>query len=104
MRVRNSSTYTRIMASVGRRLFVLVACQTMIALVLVLMGVHAISRAADDYRHMYNFQFKPVVAIGEAMGEAGTLRPGAKSRALDSFDQRYRTEWEKAAGTTPDAT
>jgi signal transduction histidine kinase len=91
------------MVSVGRRLFVLVACQTTIALALVLLGVHAISRAADDYRHMYNFQFKSVAAIGDVMEEAATLRPGSKSPALDAFYRRYHTEWEKATGTTPDA-
>jgi len=91
------------MASVGRRLFVLVACQTAIALALVLIGVHAISRVADDYRHMYNFQFKSVAAIGELMEEAARLRPGSKSPALDAFYRRYRAEWETATGTTPDA-
>jgi signal transduction histidine kinase len=91
------------MASVGRRLFLLVACQTAIALVLVFVGVRMISRAAADYRHMYHFQFESVAAIGKVMQQAAELKPGSKSAALEIFYHRYRTDWETATGTTPDA-
>jgi signal transduction histidine kinase len=89
--------------SVGRRLFLLVSCQTAIALVLVLFSVHALSTVSADYHHMYNFQFKSVAAIGLAMEEAASLKPGQQSARLDNFYRRYRTEWETAAGTTVDA-
>jgi signal transduction histidine kinase len=75
----------------------------MIALVLVVFGIQTISRATADYRHMYNFQFKSVAAIGDVMQEAATLKTGSKSSALDAFYHRYRAEWETASGTTPDA-
>src|SRR6267143_1101661 len=89
--------------SVGHRLFLLVACQTAIALVLVLIAVRVITRISDNYRHMYNFQFKSVAAIGLALEEAVTLQPGSRSAGLDEFYRRYRMEWETATGTTPDA-
>jgi signal transduction histidine kinase len=92
-----------VMASVGRRLFLLVACQTAIALALVFVGVRTISRSAADYRHMYDFQFKSVAAIGEVMQKAAELKPGSKSAALNIFYHQYRTDWETATGTTPDA-
>src|SRR5215470_3772302 len=91
------------MASVGRRLILLVACQTAIALVLVFVSVWTISRLAADDRHMYHFQFKSVAALGEVMREAAELKPGWRSPALEDFYHRYRTEWETATGTTPDA-
>jgi hypothetical protein len=89
--------------SVGRRLFFLVAIQTAIAFLLVVVAVRTISRIAADYRHMYEFQFKSVAAIGRAMAQAETLNPGFRSAKLDDFYRRYREEWETASGTSPDA-
>jgi signal transduction histidine kinase len=52
---------------------------------------------------MYEFQFKSVSAIGYAMAEAGSLKPGAISPTLEAFYWQYRKEWETASGTTKDA-
>ena len=89
--------------SVGHRLILLIAFQALIALLLVLMGVRTISRLSTDYRHMYNFQFQSVAAIGLALEEAVTMQGGARSAALDAFYERYRTEWETAGGSTIEA-
>jgi signal transduction histidine kinase len=90
-------------ASVGRRLFLLVTIQTAIALLLVVVAVRTMSRLASDYRHMYEFQFASVAAIGHAMGEATSLKSGGRSPILDDFYRRYREDWETAAGSTSDA-
>ena len=89
--------------SVGYRLVLLVAIQTVIAFLLGLVGVRTIKGLAANYRHMYGFQFKAVAAIGHAMAEAETLKPGDRSARLDDFYRRYRTDWESASGTTSDA-
>jgi len=90
-------------ASVGRRLFLLVAIQTAISLLLVLVAVRRISDISSDYHRMYDFQFESVVGIGEAVAEASTLKEGDRSARLEDFYKRYRSEWETASGTTPDA-
>src|SRR5215510_1146621 len=89
--------------SVGRRLRLLVACQTAIAITLVVAGVRTISRMATDYRHMYEFQFQSIYALRKAIEEAVGLADGARSAPLEAFYRRYRTEWEVASGSTVDA-
>lgn len=90
-------------ASVSRRLILLVTIQTAIALLLVVVAVRTLSRLSSDYRHMYEFQFASVAAIGQAMAETANLKSGARSAMLDDFYRRYRAEWETAAGSTSDA-
>src|SRR5262245_62473946 len=91
------------MVSVGRRLFVLVAIQAAIALLLVAVAVRTIAGFAADYRHMYYSQFKSVAAIAQAMAEAETLQTGFESAGLDNFYRRYRAEWETASDHDSDA-
>jgi len=93
----NSST------SVGCRFRLLVGCQVAIVVVLMVLADWTISRASADYRHMYEFQFKPVVAIGEAINEASVLRNGSQSTLLEAFYRRYRNEWQTASGVSADA-
>jgi signal transduction histidine kinase len=90
-------------ASVGHRLFFLVICQTAIAVLLVLLAHRAIAGAAADYSHMLDFQIKSIADIRSAMDRARTLEDGVPSLDLQAFYTRYRTEWETASGTTPDA-
>jgi hypothetical protein len=45
---------------------------------------------ANDYRHMYEFQFKSIYSVRKAMEEAAGLEDGARSGMLDTFYQRYR--------------
>src|SRR5690242_614220 len=90
-------------SSVGRRLFVLIIVQTATACLLVLLAMRAISALSDAYVRMYTFQLQGVAAIGEAIAETSTLKPGSRSAALDDFYHRYRSEWEVASGNTPDA-
>src|SRR5262249_36596998 len=89
--------------SVGHRLAFLITCQTAIALILVMLSEMTLSRLTANYRHMYNFQFLPIVAIGEAMQEAASLKTGSSSPRLDAFYHQYRSKWETATGTTADA-
>jgi signal transduction histidine kinase len=89
--------------SVGRSLFLLVATQTAIAFLLVLVAVRTMEKVQSDYRHMYEYQFKSIGAIGYAMAEAEALKPGEVSPALESFYWRYRKDWEAATGATDDA-
>jgi len=58
---------------------------------------------ANDYRHMYEFQFKSIYSVRKAMEEAAGLEDGARSGMLDTFYQRYRAKWEVASGSTVDA-
>ena len=90
-------------ASVGRRLFLLVVCQAAIAVVLVLTALHTIFAIADDYRHMYDFQFKSIYVVRQAIEKAVDLQSGFESADLDAFYKDYRTQWEVASGNTPDA-
>jgi len=89
--------------SVGRRLFFLVAIEAAIGLLLVAVAVRTTDRIADDYRHMYDFQFTSVAAIGQAMAEAENLNDGFRSPELSEFYRRYRRDWETASGSSPDA-
>jgi signal transduction histidine kinase len=89
--------------SVSRRLFFLVACQTVIAALLVLLGLQAIAGLGADYRHMYEFQLQSIYDIRKAIEEARSLEAGSRSSQLDAFYQRYRSKWEIASGSTPDA-
>src|SRR5262249_26795200 len=59
--------------------------------------------ASDDYSHMLNFQIRSVAAVRDALDQAHMLPNGVRSPELEAFYQRYRTEWETASGTTPDA-
>ena len=86
--------------SVGYRLSLLVAIQTAVALLLVLVSVRTLAIISADYRHMYNFQFRSVAALGRANLEANRLKPHERSAALDTFYWRYRKEWETASGTS----
>src|SRR5262249_13784074 len=72
-------------ASVGRRLFLLVGCQTAIAAILVLTALRTIFAIADDYRHMYEFQFKSVYAVRKAVEKAVGLQSGFQSDELEAF-------------------
>ncbi len=89
--------------SVGHRLFLLVACQTAIAALLVLTAMRATSQLRSHYRHMYDFQLRSIAATADAMKEAATLETGARSAKLEAFYRRYKADWETASGTTPDA-
>jgi signal transduction histidine kinase len=90
-------------ASVGRRLFLLVGCQTAIAAILALIALRTIFAIADDYRHMYEFQFKSIYAVRQAIEKAVALQSGFPSAELDTFYRDYRANWEVASGSTPDA-
>ena len=90
-------------ASIGRRLFLLVACQAAIAVILVVTALRTIFAIADDYRHMYDFQFKSIYVVRQAIEKAAGLQSGFKSAELDAFYEDYRTKWEVASGNTPDA-
>jgi signal transduction histidine kinase len=106
--------------SVGHRLIWLVAFQTVIAALLVFTALRTLSADAADARYMYQFQYLSVGEIGKAMEAAARLQsffatesfgirydmPLAVSDViaeLETFDKRYRTEWETVDGTTPDA-
>src|SRR5690242_9151759 len=93
----------KVPASVGYRLFLLVACQTAIAAILVAIALRATSTMADDYRHMYEFQLQSIYAIHRATEAAANLQPGGWSPALETFYHRYRTKWAVASGNTADA-
>src|SRR6185503_15048999 len=89
--------------SVGHRLRLLVACQTAIAITLVVAGVRTISRMATDYRHMYEVQIQSIYALRKAIEEAAGLVDGTRSAPLEDFYRRYRTNWEVASGSTVDS-
>jgi signal transduction histidine kinase len=89
--------------SVSYRLFLLVACQTAIAALLVGIALRKTAVMAADYRYMYEFQLQSIYAIHRAINEAERLPQGFRSPQLEEFYHRYRTEWEVATGTTPDA-
>jgi signal transduction histidine kinase len=101
--MRGLARAVRERASVGRRLFLLVGCQTAIAAILVLTALHTIFAVADDYRHMYDFQFKSIYVVRQAMEKAVGLQSGFQSPELDAFYQDYRINWQVASGNTPDA-
>jgi signal transduction histidine kinase len=90
-------------APVGRRLFLLVAVQTAIAFLLVLLAMRAIFGLTAAYERMYHFQLQAVAAIGQAISEASRLQPGSHSHKLEDFYRRYRSDWEVASGTSRDA-
>jgi len=95
--------YVAFRPSVGHRLFLLVACQTIIAAILVLTASGAISIMSADYRHMYEFQLKSLYEIRKAMEKAQKNESGFPSAPLESFYQEYRSRWEVASGKTFDA-
>jgi signal transduction histidine kinase len=90
-------------ASVGGRLALLLACQTALAALLVLLALRSIYGIASDARHMYEFQLRSIADIGDALETAATLPEGQRSDTLDGFYERYRREWETAGGTSPNA-
>src|SRR5215475_9171332 len=107
--------------SVGHRLFLLVALQTAIATVLVITALKYVREMAADTQYMYQFQLLSLADLGKAQENAATLqtltRPDAADlgyrapRAiisdliaeLEEFDNRYRTKWQVAEGTSDDA-
>ena len=107
--------------SVGHRLFLLVALQTTIATSLVITAMKHVSEIAEDTQYMYRFQLLSLADLGKAQQYAATLqtftRPDAANlgyRAppamiaslvgqLEEFDNRYRTQWQTAEGTSNDA-
>jgi signal transduction histidine kinase len=107
--------------SVGHRLFLLVALQTAIAAVLVVTAMRHVSKMAEDTQYMYRFQLLSIADLGKAQEYAAMLQmftqpDGAdlSSRApramiagligqLEDFDNRYRTQWQVAEGTSNDA-
>jgi signal transduction histidine kinase len=89
--------------SVGHRLFLLVAIQTTIAFMLVVVGTRTISKLAADYQYIYRFQYRSVAAIGQAMAESPSGIGSARSARLEHFFRQYRSEWERASGSSPDA-
>jgi hypothetical protein len=107
--------------SVGHRLFLLVALQTTIATWLVVTAMKYVSEIAEDTQYMYRFQLLSLADLGKAQEYAAMLQtftqPDAASfgyRApsamiaslvalLEEFDNRYRTQWETAEGTSNDA-
>jgi signal transduction histidine kinase len=107
--------------SVGHRLFLLVALQTAIATVLVITALKYVREMAADTQYMYRFQLLSLADLGKAQENAATLqtltRPDAADlgyrapRAmisdligeLEEFDNRYRTQWQVAEGTSDDA-
>src|SRR5262247_610720 len=107
--------------SVGHRLFLLVALQTMIATGLVATTMKYVSEIAEDTQYMYRFQLLSLADLGKAQEYAATLqtftRPDAARlgyRApsamiatlvgqLEEFSNRYRTHWQTAEGTSDDA-
>lgn len=89
--------------SVNHRLYILVICQTVLALLLVLTAWRAISAAAEDYRNLYEFRFQAIYAVRQAMEVAAALPAGTRSDALHEFYGRYRTDWEISSGSTAEA-
>jgi signal transduction histidine kinase len=84
-------------------LFLLVGCQTAIAVLLVLTAVRATSTIAGHYRHMYDFQAQALAAIAAALQQATMMGPQSDMSGLQAFYERYREDWETASSTTPDA-
>jgi signal transduction histidine kinase len=82
---------------------VLLVWQTVIAVFLVVAALYAIRGIADNSRSMYQFQLRSIADIGFAIEEAASMQEGSRSAALDDFYHRYRTQWETASGTSPDA-
>jgi signal transduction histidine kinase len=80
-----------------------------------------VSEIAEDTQYMYRFQLLSLADLGKAQEYAATLqtftRPDAASlgyrapsamigslvRQLEEFDNRYRTQWQTAEGTSNDA-
>jgi signal transduction histidine kinase len=107
--------------SVGRRLFLLVAIQTAIAVLLVATAMNYLSRIAGDNQYMYRFQVLSLADLGHAHRYAAMLqtltRPDAAQlgyrappaviadllQKLEDFYERYRTQWQTAEGTGSDA-
>jgi hypothetical protein len=107
--------------SVGHRLFLLVVLQTGIATLLVITAMKYLSEIAADSQYMYRFQLLSIADLGRAQEDAAMLqrltRPDARQlghrapptmiaglvRQLGDFNNRYRTEWETAEGTSNDA-
>ena len=107
--------------SVGHRLFVLVALQTTIAVLLVATAMKYLSRIAADTQHMYQSKVLSIADLGHAHRHAALLqtltRPDAAKlgyqappaeiadlvQQLESFDDRYRNQWQTAEGTSSDA-
>jgi signal transduction histidine kinase len=52
---------------------------------------------------MYRFQYRSVAAIGQAMADSATLTGSIRSARLHDFYKKYRSEWETASGSSPDA-
>jgi signal transduction histidine kinase len=107
--------------SVGRRLFLLVAIQTAIAVLLVATAMNYVSRIAADNQYMYQFQVLSIADLGRAHRYAAMLqtltRPDAAQleyrappaaigdlvQELEDSYERYRTQWQTAEGTRSDA-
>jgi signal transduction histidine kinase len=107
--------------SVGHRLFLLVALQTLIAVLLVTTAMKYLSEIAADTQYMYRFKVLSIADLGQAHRHAAMLqtltRPDAAKlgyrappgviadlvQELEDFDHRYRTQWQTAEGTSSDA-
>ena len=107
--------------SVGHRLFLLVALQTAIAVLLVTTAVTSLSRIAADTQHMYRSKVLSIADLGHAHRHAAMLQtltrpdaaklgylapPGAIAdlvQELEGFQHRYRTQWQTAEGASSDA-
>src|SRR5262245_45517893 len=107
--------------SVGHRLFLLVALQTTIATWLVVTAMKYVSEIAEDTQYMYRFQLLSLADLGKAQEYAATLQTFTQRDAaslgyrapsamiaslvgqLEEFDNRYRTQWQTAEGTSNDA-
>ena len=59
--------------SVAKRLIALVTCQTVIAALLVLTALEALSSVVTQKRQMYRFQVGSITEIGETMEIAAAL-------------------------------
>src|SRR5215813_13691917 len=80
-----------------------------------------LSEMSADSRYMYRFQLLSIADLGKAQEQAAMLQTLTRSdasrlgysapptmitdliRQLGDFDNRYRTQWETAEGTSTDA-
>ncbi len=106
--------------SVGHRLFLLVALQTAIAVLLVTVALKSLSRIAADTQHMYRSKVLAIADLGHAHRHAAMLqtltRPDAAKlgyqpqpgvitdlvKDLEGFQHRYRDQWQTAEGAGRD--
>ena len=107
--------------SVGHRLFLLVALQTTIAVLLVTTAMKYLSEITADTQYMYRSKVLSIADLGQAHRHAAILqtltRPDAAKlgyqtppgvitdlvHELEDFDHRYRTQWQTAEGANRDA-